>query len=53
MNSFLLPPDMPMIFLPFDSPIIMSPPFDYSLATMIYPYCGVCRGAGMCISASP
>jgi len=37
MNSFLFPPDMLIIFLPFDSPISIRPPFDYSLATIISP----------------
>jgi len=38
MNNFFAPPDIPIILLPFDSSIIISPPLDSSLAIMISPY---------------
>jgi hypothetical protein len=41
MKSFLLPPEMPMIFLPLDYGMVMRPPLDSSLASMISPYWGV------------
>ena len=47
MNNFLLPPEIPIILFPFDSLIIIKPPFDYSFAIMISPYCGKYSGLGM------
>ena len=53
MKSFFDPPEIPMIFLPFDSSIIIRPPWDYSLAIIIYPYTGVQHFLGIYFYYNP